>query len=49
MNVVAGVKEATGGDGDIVDRVAVKRELKVQLDGRGASVTLGKHLVLLWQ
>ena len=48
MNVVAGVEEAAGRDGDVVDRVAVERELEVQLDGGGAAITLGKHFVLLY-
>jgi hypothetical protein len=50
VDIVAGVQETACGDGDVVHRVTVERELKVKLDGGCAPVALGQHLVLLkWQ
>ena len=47
VNVVPGVEEAPGGDGDVGHQVAIERELEAEVDGGGPPVALGQHVVLL--
>ena len=47
VDIVPGVEEAPGGDGDVGHQVPVERELEAEVDGGGPPVTLGQHVMLL--
>ena len=47
MDVVPGVEEAPGGDGDVLHLVAVEGELEAEVDGGSPTVALREHVVLL--
>ena len=47
VDVGPGVEEASGGDGDVGDVVAVEGEAEAERDGGRPAVRLGQHRVLL--
>lgn len=47
MHVFAGIEEATGGNGDIGNRMSIEGKFEFQFNCRGPSITSWKHFVFL--